>query len=1841
MPSRLPSRGEACRLGASCALAFSFAVLGAASARAGNVSWISATSGNWSDGARWSGGVAPTAADTALIAVPGTYTVTLDVHPTVAAFAFGAASGVQTVSMGAKTLTMANPSTLSGGARVEMTGASFAGTGSLTTSATIVARGPGNAIANDFFVQSASTIKIEPSNLVFAEAKLTVANGFTNYGLIDLTDSFSGFATGARIAVTNGTLINAASGTVRASVGAQVSGTRVIDAVFDNHGTVDAQTALAIDRAGAAHQNSGSISVAAPYGGLTLTQTGTSPSFTHTGTISVATGRTFSITGGTFAFNPGLTSGAGDMLFRNATIVGMTLAASSARVVFDGGVSVDNVSLAGTLVVRNQPNSCTGTFTSLAGGTLRIEPTNQAFVEAQFTVTNGFTNNGTIELTDTFSGFATGSRLKVLNGTLINAAAATIRSAIGAQVSGTRVLDCTLDNRGILDVQAGMAIDHASAAHLNSGTVAIASPYGSVALIQTGTAPTFTHTGTISVAAGRTFSTTGGTFSFNPGVTSGTGDMYFRNATVVGLTLAATSARVVFDGGVSVDNVSLAGTLVVRNQPNSCTGTFTSVAGGTLRIEPTNQAFVEAQFTVTNGFINWGLIELTDSFSGYATGSRLKILTGTLINAATATIRSAIGGQVSGTRVLDCTLDNRGTVDAQAALALDHASAAHLNSGIFTIASPYGSVALLQTGTAPSFTHTGVISVAAGRTFSTTGGTFAFDPGLTNGAGDMYFRNATVVGMTLTAGSARTVFDGGVSVDNVSLAGTLVVRNQPNACTGTFTSIAGGTLRIEPSNLSFAEAQLTVSNGFTNNGLIELTDSFSGYATGARLKVLTGTLINAATATIRSAIGGQVSGTRVLDCVLDNRGTLDVLAGLAIDRAGAAHLNSGTITIASPYGSVALLQTGTAPSFTHTGLISVAAARTFSTTGGTFVFDPGQSSGAGDLYFRNVTIVGLTLAATSARTVFDGGVTVDNVTLPSTLVVRNQPNACTGTFTSVAGGTLRIEPSNLAFAEAQFTLTNGFINWGLIELTDSFSGYATGSRLKILTGTLINAATATVRSAIGGQVSGTRVLDCVLDNRGTVETFAPMAINHASAAHLNSGFVTLIAPYGDLALTQSGVAPSFTHTGIIAVPAGRTFTITGGAFAYNPGVSTGPGDMLFRNCAITGLTLTAGSARVLLDGSTTIDTASVAGTLVARTAPNTITSLAIPAGGLVRVEPGNSVFAEGQLTVNSPFTNSGTIDLTDSFSGYGTGSRFRVLGGTLVNAAGGTIKASLGGQSVGTRRLVATLSNHGTLRADGCTLLPESGPVVNEVDGTIAGTGTLDLSSVTFSNLGTVSPGASPGIFTVTPNLATAASGRHIIEIGGRALGSQYDRLAITNTATLGGTLDLRLVNGFVPVLGDSFVIVTASTVSGVYGSIAGRSLPNGLEWNVKYRANRVDLIAGTPLPNTWPAAVNDTVALDEDTFLDFTVLGNDVDPDGDTLHVSPSGFTAPLHGTVALIGPDVLRYVPQTNYNGGDSFTYTAVDNRGGSSVATVFVTVRSVNDAPVWSLITPGDGGIFAVSSGSPVGFTVEAVDQYDPSGVVTLTASGLPSGATMTPALPVSGHTAQSYFLWTPGAGDGGSHCITFTATDDSLVSITRTICIEVNAATAVAGPRVRATWTDGAVDVAWRVAGGTSLVGAQVERTTSLDAEWNAIEAVPSFSAADGAYHAVDRSAVAGATYWYRLAFTTADGARGSSDPVKVETGARVLALALGAPSPNPTARGCRIDYALPQEAPVRIVVLDVQGREVARLADGVMPAGTHAVAWDGRVASRPAAAGVYMIRLTSRDASLTRRLIVGR
>src|SRR3954464_14480561 len=93
-----------------------------------------------------------------------------------------------------------------------------------------------------------------------------------------------------------------------------------------------------------------------------------------------------------------------------------------------------------------------------------------------------------------------------------------------------------------------------------------------------------------------------------------------------------------------------------------------------------------------------------------------------------------------------------------------------------------------------------------------------------------------------------------------------------------------------------------------------------------------------------------------------------------------------------------------------------------------------------------------------------------------------------------------------------------------------------------------------------------------------------------------------------------------------------------------------------------------------------------------------------------------------------------------------------------------------------------------------------------------------------------------------------------------------------------------------------------------------------------------------------------DAYSTSEDTPLTVSAEGGLLVNDTDTSEGSLSVQTVaqPSHGTVAVNSEGSFTYTPDADFNGTDTFTYTATDGSEESDPATVEITVDPVNDQP-----------------------------------------------------------------------------------------------------------------------------------------------------------------------------------------------------------------------------------------------------------------------------------------------------
>ncbi len=216
------------------------------------------------------------------------------------------------------------------------------------------------------------------------------------------------------------------------------------------------------------------------------------------------------------------------------------------------------------------------------------------------------------------------------------------------------------------------------------------------------------------------------------------------------------------------------------------------------------------------------------------------------------------------------------------------------------------------------------------------------------------------------------------------------------------------------------------------------------------------------------------------------------------------------------------------------------------------------------------------------------------------------------------------------------------------------------------------------------------------------------------------------------------------------------------------------------------------------------------------------TDVAIASGGVLRIADN-----EGFGGLNG----SGSIELLGDI-GVGTGDQTSAFFGTISGNGGfdkkGTGVQTLSGANTYTQR---TEVQSGTLLLNN-TSGSSTGTAYVEVQhgAKLGGNGSSSGTTNVLSG-GTVAPGDDIGSLTLGDVMfepgATLA-----IQIAGLTSESEHDVLSINNTANLGGTLKLEFDEGFTADPADSFVVLTANSISGAFTNVTST---DGRSWAARY----------------------------------------------------------------------------------------------------------------------------------------------------------------------------------------------------------------------------------------------------------------------------------------------------------------------------------------------------------------------------------------------------------------------
>jgi hypothetical protein len=384
-----------------------------------------------------------------------------------------------------------------------------------------------------------------------------------------------------------------------------------------------------------------------------------------------------------------------------------------------------------------------------------------------------------------------------------------------------------------------------------------------------------------------------------------------------------------------------------------------------------------------------------------------------------------------------------------------------------------------------------------------------------------------------------------------------------------------------------------------------------------------------------------------------------------------------------------------------------------------------------------------------------------------------------------------------------------------------------------------------------------------------------------------------------------GFNQSITLTGTTTIDASHTLTLSGGtlntgsltvngAFAFNAGtlgitqpnalintsiVSNSPSSTININANNVALGNASSFTGFLHQGTLNVGGNSVTLNSAGYADLGVLTTLN---GGTITAPNGVSFGSgsnfSGHGTINAQVTGElgsvidadGSLALGDSTSPAG----FNFAGQLRTHANSVTLNSSAPA-TLGNLTLLGTAASPGTLNAANGLVVNFGAAVTgfgtinssntlalhSVINGTVQGTSAAQPLTLTgwikgvgsFNNVvfsGTYDPGFSPTLATVG-SVSFGPANVLNVELGGTARGSQYDAVIASGNLTLGGSLQVSLINNFSPGLGNSFDILDWAARSGTFSSMQLPALSGSLVWNTSqlYNTGVISVIDSNFLP--------------------------------------------------------------------------------------------------------------------------------------------------------------------------------------------------------------------------------------------------------------------------------------------------------------------------------------------------------------------------------------------------------
>jgi hypothetical protein len=145
-----------------------------------------------------------------------------------------------------------------------------------------------------------------------------------------------------------------------------------------------------------------------------------------------------------------------------------------------------------------------------------------------------------------------------------------------------------------------------------------------------------------------------------------------------------------------------------------------------------------------------------------------------------------------------------------------------------------------------------------------------------------------------------------------------------------------------------------------------------------------------------------------------------------------------------------------------------------------------------------------------------------------------------------------------------------------------------------------------------------------------------------------------------------------------------------------------------------------------------------------------------------------------------------------------------------------------------------------------------------EEGGSVVGSGTIQGEVVQAG--GEIDPGGigSAGTVSINGYLTQEVQAILNIDIGGYTAGTTFDQVNVSNVATLDGTLNLNLINGFSPNIGDTFQVANFGSYVGAFQTVTGAVFAGGARrFVLQYNATNLTLTVVSNSSGSAPTVIN------------------------------------------------------------------------------------------------------------------------------------------------------------------------------------------------------------------------------------------------------------------------------------------------------------------------------------------------------------------------------------------------